>query len=52
MELSAGVNCPFYGRIRAVNDSDIYMKLKANPKPFVQLKVNYSLAKKDQKERK
>ena len=52
MELSAGVNCPFYGRIRAVNDSHIYMKLKANPKPFVQLKVNYSLAKKDQKERK
>ena len=52
MELSAGVNYPFYGRIRAVNDSHIYMKLKANPKPFVQLKVNYSLAKKNQKERK
>ena len=52
MELSAGVNYPFYGRIRAVNDSHIYMKLKADPKPFVQLKLNYRLSKEHRQEKK
>ena len=52
MELSTGVNYPFYGRIRAVNDSHIYMKLKADPKPFVQLKLNYSLSKENHQVRK
>lgn len=46
MELSSGINWPFYGRVRDINHPHIYMKLHADSKPFVQMRVNYSIKKK------
>jgi hypothetical protein len=45
LELSSGVNIPFYGRVRDISHPHIYMKLHADVKPYVQLKLNYSIKK-------
>lgn len=43
MELGTGLNIPFYGRVRDISHSHVYMKLHASPKPFVQLKGRFAL---------
>ena len=43
LELGTGVNIPFYGRVRDISHPHIYMKLHADAKPYVQLKLNYSI---------
>lgn len=45
LELGTGVNIPFYGRVRDISHPHIYMKLHADAKPYVQLKLNYSIKK-------
>lgn len=42
MELSTGINYPFYGRVRDISHPHIYMKLHADSKPYAQMKISYS----------
>lgn len=46
MELSAGINIPFRGRVMESGRRDVYMKLHDKAKPFIQLKMNYNVLKK------
>lgn len=42
-QLSAGTSFPIWGRVRESGHKHVYMKLHDDVKPFVQLKLNYSL---------
>lgn len=46
MELSGGVNIPFRGRVMESGRRDVYMRLHDKAKPYIQLKMNYSVMKK------
>ena len=48
MELSTGINYPFYGRVRDISHPHVYMKLHADTKPYAQMKISYSITKKQQ----
>lgn len=41
--LGAGINVPFYGRLRESGGHHNYMTLRSDARPFVKLKVKYSL---------
>lgn len=45
MELSTGINYPFYGRVRDISHPHVYMKLHADTKPYAQMKITYSITK-------
>ena len=45
MELSAGANLPIWGRVRESGHRHVYMKLHDDVKPYVQMKVSYSIKK-------
>jgi hypothetical protein len=48
MELSTGISYPFYGRVRDISHPHVYMKLHADTKPYAQMKISYSITKKQQ----